>query len=99
MKIRIFADLYANKTGVKPPKLRIVATGQEYNFVFTADEPICFTNRDDFRDRVKALIREGMTQSTGQTPGPASDPPTPSDVRHIEVCLCNLIFGGPHKIL
>jgi hypothetical protein len=39
-----------------------VAGGNEYNFVFTAPEPICFTNRDEFKEQVKALIRDGMTQ-------------------------------------
>ncbi|PVG02486.1 hypothetical protein CPB86DRAFT_864878 [Serendipita vermifera] len=57
-----FTNLYANKAGVKPPKLRVVAGGNEYNFVFTAPEPICFTNRDEFKEQVKALIRDGMTQ-------------------------------------
>lgn len=55
-------DLYANKAGIKPPKLRVVSNDQEFNFVFTAEEPVCFLNRDSFRDQVKSFIREGMAQ-------------------------------------
>ncbi|KAG9056445.1 RNA polymerase II transcription factor B subunit 1 [Serendipita sp. 407] len=55
-------DLYANKSGVKPPKLKIVANDVDYNFIFAGEEPSCFVNRDAFRDQVKLLIRESMTQ-------------------------------------
>ncbi|KAG8759913.1 RNA polymerase II transcription factor B subunit 1, partial [Serendipita sp. 396] len=55
-------NLYANKSGVKPPKLKIVANDVDYNFIFAGEEPSCFVNRDAFRDQVKLLIRESMTQ-------------------------------------
>lgn len=79
---------------MKPPKLRIVANNQEFNFVFTADEPFCFANRDAFRDHVKSLIREGMTQSQSQTPGGGSDGQTPSEVSRSSIGASFLALAG-----
>jgi hypothetical protein len=76
-----FADLYANKAGVKPPKLRVVSNDQEFNFVFTAEEPMCTLNRDSFRDQVKSLIREGMAQ-----PGSAELGDVTMDMGTPDVC-------------
>jgi len=80
-----FTDLYANKAGIKPPKLRVVSHDQEFNFVFTAEDPVCFNNRDAFRDQVRALVREGMGQPLSTDSGDvAMDMGTP-DVCHVSL--------------
>jgi hypothetical protein len=60
-------DLFANKPGLLPPKLKVVGHGAEYNLVFTDEEPLGTTQRDAFRDQVKALIRGGADATTQQS--------------------------------
>ncbi|KAG8834705.1 RNA polymerase II transcription factor B subunit 1 [Serendipita sp. 399] len=67
-------NLYANKSGAKPPKLKIVASDVDYNFIFAGEEPSCFVNRDAFRDQVKLLIRESMTQPSTATTSAEATP-------------------------
>jgi hypothetical protein len=77
--------------GVKPPKLRVVSNDQEFNFVFTAEEPMCTLNRDSFRDQVKSLIREGMTQPGSTDLGDVTMEIGTPDVRHTHTALSDLL--------
>jgi len=65
-------DLLASKSGVSPAKLRVVAQGVEYNFIFSGPEPANMTDRDAFKDKLKPLLRASMQAKT-----PAASTPTP----------------------
>jgi len=65
-------DLLASKSGVSPAKLRVVALGVEYNFIFSGPEPANSTDRDAFKDRLKPLLRASMQAKT-----PSATTPTP----------------------
>jgi hypothetical protein len=63
-----------------PPKLKVVGHGAEYNLVFTDDEPLGTTQRDAFRDQVKALIRGGADATRPSSVVDAGDDPGSPDV-------------------
>lgn len=65
-------DLLASKSGVSPAKLRVVALGVEYNFIFSSPEPANLTDRDSFKDKLKPLLRASMQAKT-----PSASTPTP----------------------
>lgn len=67
-----FKDLLASKSGVNPAKLRVVAQGVEYNFIFSGPEPANMTDRDNFKDKLKPLLRASMQAKT-----PSASTPTP----------------------
>ena len=67
-----FKDLLASKPGVNPAKLRVVAQGVEYNFIFSGPEPANMTDRDTFKDKLKPLLRASMQAKT-----PSAGTPTP----------------------
>jgi hypothetical protein len=71
-----FKDLLASKSGVSPAKLRVVAQGVEYNFIFSGPEPANMTDRDAFKDKLKPLLRASMQAKT-----PSATPPLPSSPR------------------
>lgn len=68
-------DLLASKSGVSPARLRVVALGVEYNFIFSGPEPANSTDRDTFKDTLKPLLRASMMQA--KTPSASTPTPIP----------------------
>lgn len=50
----------------------MVAQGVEYNFIFSGPEPANMTDRDNFKDKLKPLLRASMQAKT-----PSATTPTP----------------------
>ena len=57
---------------MSPAKLRVVAQGVEYNFIFSSPEPANLTDRDSFKEKLKPLLRASMQAKT-----PSASTPTP----------------------